>query len=118
VKTLGELERAVMNVLWDAPTPLTAAVLATRLPNTDLAATTLLTVLSRLEAKGFVRRARTGRAAEFAPTGSRAAHVAETLRAVLADATDPSAALAHFVGNASPAEADALRGALRRRKRG
>jgi predicted transcriptional regulator len=117
MKTLGELERAVMNVLWDAPGPLTVAALAGRLPNPDLAATTVLTVLSRLEAKGFVLRARVGRAAEFSPTESREAHVAQTMRAVLADAADPSAALAHFVGNASAEEADALRGALRRRKR-
>ena len=117
MKTLGDLERAVMNVLWDGAGPLTVAELATRLPNPDLAATTLLTVLSRLEGKGFVVRHKNGRAGSFAPTATREEHVAETLRAVLADAADPSAALAHFVGGASAEEADVLRGALRRRRR-
>lgn len=106
-----------MNVLWDAADPMTVAELTTRLPNPDLAVTTVLTVLSRLEGKGFVVRHKAGRAASFAPTASREDHIAETLRAVLADAADPSAALAHFVGGASAAEADVLRGALRRRRR-
>ena len=50
--SLGDLERSVMDLLWDAEQPLTAydikdAIEANR--GRGLAATTVLTVLSRLE---------------------------------------------------------------------
>ena len=52
----GELERAVVDVLWDAGEPMTARAVVEALPGRELAVTTVLTVLSRLETKGLVRR--------------------------------------------------------------
>lgn len=110
--TLGQLERSVMNALWNSPSPLSAydiqEVLAESSPK-PLAATTVLTVLSRLEKKGFVRRERTERPHRYSAAASREDHVAELMHEALGDATDRTAVLTRFVGQVSPAEAAALR---------
>ena len=59
---LGELERAIMDVLWDSVEPLTVRQVGLRLTNRELAHTTVMTVLDRLAKKGFARRQRDGRA--------------------------------------------------------
>ena len=51
-----------MAVLWAASGPLTAKAVGDRLGDRGLAVTTVLTVLSRLERKGLVRRSRDDRA--------------------------------------------------------
>ena len=48
VNRLGELERAIMDVLWDSTEPLTVRQVGLRLINRDLAHTTVMTVLDRL----------------------------------------------------------------------
>ncbi len=128
---LGDLERAVMEALWSADVPLTAKEIVAALGDRGqraesssdaaadrggdgaLAVTTVLTVLSRLERKGVVRRQRAGRAHTYRATASREDHVAELMREALGAAPDRDAALARFVSAASPDEADALRRALR-----
>lgn len=111
---LGELERAVMDVLWSASAPLTAREVAERLPERDLAPTTVLTVLSRLERKDVVRRSRDGRAHTYRAVARREDHVAELMHEVLGSAPDHDrgAVLARFVGTVSAEEAEALRRAL------
>lgn len=111
---LGELERAVMDVLWSATEPLTARDVAERLPERDLATTTVLTVLSRLERKNVVRRDRSGRAHTYLAVARREDHVAELMREVLGSAPDHdrAAVLARFVGTVTDEEAEALRRAL------
>ena len=114
--TLGELERSVMDVLWDSTDALTAADIRDELGRghaagvgKDLAVTTVLTVLSRLEAKNFITRDRDTRPHLFSATTSRAAHMAELMHEVLGAAPDREAVLARFVGQVSPSEVDALR---------
>ena len=108
----GELERAVIDVLWDSPEPLTARAVADGLDGRSLAVTTVLTVLSRLETKGVVRRVRDGRAHTYAPIASRDEHTAELMRQVLDTAGDRDDALARFVGSVSEDDIEALRRAL------
>jgi predicted transcriptional regulator len=111
--TLGDLERSIMDILWDSPEPLTASGLRERLSATstskELAVTTVLTVLSRLEKKDFVTRARETRPHVYRATTSRAAHMAELMHEVLGAAPDREAVLARFVGQVGPGEAAALR---------
>ncbi|MFI5428031.1 BlaI/MecI/CopY family transcriptional regulator [Aeromicrobium sp. UC242_57] len=110
---LGELERSVMNVLWDGDTPLTVREVLDRLDERDLAYTTIMTVLDRLGTKEMVRRERDGRAFRYAPALSRDAATSELLHAALDEAgTDRTAALVHFARTVDPAEAKALRAAL------
>jgi predicted transcriptional regulator len=107
--TLGELERSVMDVLWDTPDALSANDLRDVLAVKALAATTVLTVLSRLESKGFVTRDRGSRPHLYRPTTSRADYAAELMHEVLGAAPDREAVLARFVGQVDPGEVEALR---------
>jgi predicted transcriptional regulator len=110
---LGDLERSVMDVLWDTEGWLTAREVASRLHHDrDLAYTTVLTVLERLERKGFVRRQRAARAHRYASANSREAVVAEAMLEALGAAGDRSSALVQFVGAVTAEEAEILRRAL------
>lgn len=100
-----------MNVLWAAAEPLTAKAIGDAV-GADHAVTTVLTVLSRLERKGVVARAKDGRAHTYRAAASREDHVADLMREALGTASDTDAALARFVSHASPAETAALRRAL------
>ncbi len=108
----GELERAVVDVLWDASEPMTARAVTDALTGRELAVTTVLTVLSRLEAKGIVRRARDGRAHTYEAVAGREEHTADLMRQVLDTAGDRDDALARFVGSVSSDDIEALRRAL------
>ncbi|WP_462187041.1 MULTISPECIES: BlaI/MecI/CopY family transcriptional regulator [unclassified Frankia] len=110
---LGDLERSVMDVLWASDDWLTAREVASRLQHErDLAYTTVLTVLERLERKGFVRRQRSARAHRYAASDSREAVVAEAMMEALGTADDRGSALVRFVESVSAEEAEILRRAL------
>ena len=110
---LGELERSVMDVLWDAPEPLSVREVMTSLGERELAYTTVMTVLDRLGTKEMVRRERDGRAFRYAPALTRDAATSELLHAALDEAgTDRTAALVHFARTVDADEAQALRDAL------
>lgn len=107
-----------MDALWDTAEPLSAYDLLPGLPSTDsgrpLAATTVLTVLGRLEKKGFVTADKTARPHRYTATASRADHVAELMHEVLGASADRSAVLERFVGGVSASDADVLRKLLDR----
>ncbi|WP_417554380.1 BlaI/MecI/CopY family transcriptional regulator [Microbacterium sp.] len=109
--TLGELERAVMDALWDADGALSAYDVQHELEaeGRTLAVTTLLTVLSRLEKKGFVSSDRSVRPHHYTAISSRADHVAELMHSVLGGAGDRTAVLERFVGGVSDEDAAILR---------
>jgi predicted transcriptional regulator len=114
VANLGELERAVMDALWAADAPLSAGELRDKLASARdggkaPALTTVLTVLSRLEQKGFVARDRDARPHLYTAALSRAGHVADLMREVLESSTDRTEALAYFVGSVDESEAQMLR---------
>ncbi|WP_049807314.1 BlaI/MecI/CopY family transcriptional regulator [Pseudofrankia inefficax] len=110
---LGDLERSVMDVLWDSVGWLTAREVAARLHHErDLAYTTVLTVLERLERKGFVQRQRAARAHRYKAADAREAVVADAMLEALGTADDRGSALVRFVGAVSAEEAEILRRAL------
>jgi predicted transcriptional regulator len=110
---LGELERAVMEVLWAAPEPCTARDVQDGLAERALATTTVLTVLGRLERKGLVGRERNGRAHRYAAAGTREDHIAALMRDALDGAPDRGAVLARFLGGMPPDDQAAVRDLLR-----
>jgi predicted transcriptional regulator len=114
VPSLGELERAVMERLWAADGTLTAREVQEGLTARDLATTTVLTVLGRLERKGLVSRERNGRAHRYRAVASREDHVAELMTHALDAAADRGAALARFLGSIAPDERARLRDLLGR----
>ena len=121
--TLGELERAVMDLLWQADSEdpaeiaFTANTLRDRLARKtdsspdgkELAVTTVLTVLSRLEKKGLVQRERDIRPHRYRAVTSREEHTVELMNEVLGSAPDREAVLAKFIGSVSEQEAETLR---------
>ncbi len=107
-----------MQALWDAGEPRSAYDLLPGLSSDSgepLAATTVLTVLTRLEKKGFVSADRTARPHRYTAIASREDHVAELMHEVLGDAADRQAVLERFVGGVTAADAALLRSILDRR---
>jgi len=98
-----------MEILWASDETLSAYDLQERLAGRELAATTILTVLSRLEKKGFVARSRDARPHRYSAAASREEHMADLMHEVLGAASNRTAVLERFVGQVSPEEAETLR---------
>lgn len=111
---LGELERAVMDVLWQQGPELTVRQVLDGLTRRDLAYTTVMTVLDRLAKKDLVTRVRDGRAWRYAAAASREQLTAASMRTGMEslDTDDRRATMLHFLGDASPDELADLRDAL------
>ena len=108
MNTLGDLERAVLEHLWAVGGPVPATQLRDALADRGLALTTVHTVLTRLEQKGFVVHDE-DRPRRFTARASREEHAAELMHEVLGQAGDRQAALARFVGSVSADEVGMLR---------
>ncbi|AWZ22988.1 MULTISPECIES: BlaI/MecI/CopY family transcriptional regulator [Rhodococcus] len=107
---LGGLEAEVMNELWSTDEPQSVHDLVDRLrERRELAYTTILTVVTHLYEKGWVRREKRSRAYFYSPSRSREEATSEALRALLDGCTDPSAVLLRFAKTVSDREYDALR---------
>lgn len=107
----GELEAQVLSVLRRSSGPATAAWVQERLDG-DLAYTTVMTILSRLLAKGAVTRERLGRAFVWQAASDEAGLAALRMRRVLDAEADREAVLASFVTALSPDDERLLRGLL------
>ena len=112
VNRLGDLERAIMEVLWQSDAPLTVREVSARLTERDLAHTTVMTVLDRLAKKGFAKRQRDGRAWRYCPAATRETYVTELMLTALDQTGDRTAALTRFAQSVSGVEAEVLRDAL------
>ncbi|MFI8566004.1 BlaI/MecI/CopY family transcriptional regulator [Rhodococcus sp. NPDC078407] len=113
---LGELERAVMDHLWESSDPQTVRQVHEALAtHRELAYTTVMTVLQRLAKKKLVVQQRDDRAHRYAPLHGRDELVASLMVDALSQAPASggrAAALVHFVGQVGADEAAALREAL------
>ena len=116
VNRLGDLERAVMDHLWDTGGPQTVRQVHDALSaRRELAYTTVMTVLQRLARKNLVVQLRRDRAHRYAAINGRDELVAGLMVDALsqaADSGDRQSALVHFVERVGDEEADALRRAL------
>lgn len=111
----GALEREVLVYLWAAGRPLTAVEVQEGL-GANLAYTTVMTILCRLENKGVARRIpSTGRPHRYEPTVTEKELVARRMMELLGTSEDREAVLAQFLGSLREDDRDALRKALRRR---
>lgn len=107
----GSLQDAVMAVLWRSGRQLTAGDVRCALPGgTELAYTTVVTILSRLYAKGMLARERgAGRAYAYRPVADPAGLTARRMHEVLTGGDDRGAVLARFVLDLSPDDERILR---------
>jgi predicted transcriptional regulator len=107
-RAAGELENAVLGLLQAAGVPLSPGAVRERL-GADLAYTTVVTILSRLHAKGVLNRARAGRAYLYSPVADEPGLAARRMATVLAAEPDREAVLARFVSGLSPTDEQLLR---------
>jgi predicted transcriptional regulator len=108
---LGELERKVMDVLWESMgQPLSGRQVADHLP--DRAYTTILTILERLRRKKLVERSSAGRTHVFGAHASRESYMADLMVEALGKSQDRDAVLVRFAEVMTPREARILRDAL------
>lgn len=104
----GALEAEALAVLQTAGRPLTPGEVTERLGG-GLAYTTVVTVLSRLYAKGTLQRTRRSRAYAYAPVADAAGMAAQRMHRVLEGEPDRDAVLTRFVDQLSAQEEAMLR---------
>ncbi|MFF1548698.1 BlaI/MecI/CopY family transcriptional regulator [Streptomyces sp. NPDC058291] len=107
----GELEASVLSALREADGPATAGWVRERLDG-GLAYTTVITILTRLLAKGAVTRERSGRSFVWLPASDEAGLAAHRMRRVLDAEHDREAVLASFVSGLGPDDERLLRDLL------
>ncbi|MBC7291988.1 MAG: BlaI/MecI/CopY family transcriptional regulator [Actinotalea sp.] len=112
VPVLGTLEQRVMDVLWDCPDQLCARRVLDRLVTTELAYTTVATVLTNLTRKGLAERVAGARRWNYRPALSREEYAAACAEQALDRAGDRVVALGLLAGRLSAADRAALRAAL------
>jgi predicted transcriptional regulator len=98
-QVLGELQTAVMEILWNE-SPLSVTEVEQKLQKSrEIAHTTVLTILDRLHGKGFLLREKHGKAFVYSPHYSKAEFeqgvAQEVLSGLLTQFTEP--ALSAFV---------------------
>jgi predicted transcriptional regulator len=115
----GDLEAAIMDVMWAAGGPRPVREVAREL-NRDrpLAFNTVQTVMENLFRKGWLGRDMNGRAYWYVTVRSREDYVAGLLGEALAAARDPAATLVRLLEDMDPAEGAHLRAALNAAARG
>jgi predicted transcriptional regulator len=110
----GTLEAEVLAVLRAAGTPLTAGQVRQRLTpgqRAELSYSTVVTICSRLHAKGLLARERAGRGFAYAPL-DEAGVAAGRMRQVLDGGADRDAVLSRFASGLSGRDARLLRALL------
>ena len=99
--TLGELQHAIMQVLWERDEATVAEVHEALHPDRGLAPTTIATMLRKMEDKGVVGHRVEGRHFVYRPTVSeemvRSSMLGELLARLFAG--DPAALVAHLVAD-------------------
>lgn len=115
---MGELEAAVMDILWDSGGWLTPGEVHERLSAArSLTYTTAMTILVRLWRKGRLERHRDGRAYAYRPVQTREEHAAARMSEWLNAVTDRPRTLAHFLTRLDSDERTQLRRILQGRDR-
>ena len=109
----GDLEAAIMDVVWAAGAPVRVREVSDQL-NRDrpLAFNTVQTVMEILYRKGWLARDKDGRAYRYRPTASREDYTAGLMGEVFDTSTDRLATLRLFMERIDPAEAGELRAML------
>ena len=116
-RAAGELESAVLGVLWNAREALSPGEVRELLARTDetgvaLSYSTIVTILTRLHEKGSLSRQRDGRAYRYAPVSDEAGLEARRLSQLLDRSADREAVLSRFVADLSERDEELLRSLL------
>ncbi|MBI4900836.1 MAG: BlaI/MecI/CopY family transcriptional regulator [Actinobacteria bacterium] len=110
---LGALETKVMDALWTACCPVSVRDVHEALGSSDLAYTTILTVLDRLAKKLVVLRERDGKAWLYRPAGTREELLAQDIvEALRQEGVDVELLAEALAAHLTPAEKGLLRSRL------
>ena len=107
-RAAGSLESEILAVLWAADEPLRAEEVRRRL-GSDLAHTTVNTILGRLHEKGAVERHTGGRSYRYRPVLDQAGLTARRMQALLDGGPDRTGVLSRFVDGLDRRTLQALR---------
>ncbi len=107
-RAAGQLEAAVLDVLQHAGAALAPSEVRERIGG-ELAYTTVVTILSRLHAKGLLSRYKEGRVHRYAPVADQPGLAARRMTRVLDEEADREAVLARFVSSLSDRDEELLR---------
>lgn len=109
----GDLEAAIMEVVWSADKAITVREIRDRLAREpEPAYNTVLTVTEILYRKSWLAREKHGKAFRYWPAASRDDYTARLMDEALDAAADRTAALVHFVESMTPQEMTEVRRAL------
>jgi predicted transcriptional regulator len=115
VRGFGDLETVIMHLVWDHEDPVTVRDVLDKLrQEREIAYTTVMSTMDNLYRKGWLERAKFGKAYRYVATASREEYSARLMAQALADGGDTEAVLSHFVASIDGQESDALRTVMRR----
>ncbi len=113
MREFGELESAIMDVVWAGDRAYLVREVRERLSyNRPVAYTTVMTVMNILYGKGVLCREKHGRAWRYWPVESREEHDARLMSEVLRSGGDERITMLRFVERVNEEERDSLRSAM------
>ncbi len=113
MREFGELESAIMDVVWAGDRAYLVREVRERLSyNRALAYTTVMTVMNILYGKGVLCREKHGRAWRYWPSESREEHDARLMAEVLRSGGNEHITMMRFVERVSDEERETLRNAV------
>jgi predicted transcriptional regulator len=115
VRGFGELESVLMQMVWDHGAPVTVRELFDELSqDRAIAYTTVMSTMDNLHRKGWLERAKEGKAYRYTATASREEYSARLMQEALAGGGDAEAVLTYFVAQIGGTESEVLRNVVRR----
>jgi predicted transcriptional regulator len=113
VREFGELEMAIMDVMWSTDRPCVVREVRERLRyRRPVAYTTVMTVMSILYRKGVLTRVKQGRAWRYWPVERREEHDARLMAEVLRSGGNEELTMRRFIERVSDDERRRLRTAV------
>jgi predicted transcriptional regulator len=113
VREFGELESAIMDVMWGGDQPYVVREVRERMCyGRPVAYTTVMTVMNILHRKGVLCREKHGRAWRYWPTETREEHDARLMAEVLRSGGDEGVTMRRFLERVSDEEMESLLNAV------
>jgi len=113
VREFGQLESAIMEVIWSQDRPYLVREVRERLNyGRPVAYTTVMTVMTILHGKGVLRREKHGRAWRYWPAERREEHDARLMAEILRSGSDCRATMRRFLDRITDEEIDLIRNAV------
>jgi predicted transcriptional regulator len=115
VRGFGDLETVIMHLVWDHGRPVTVRELFDELrQERAIAYTTVMSTMDNLHRKGWLARAKEGKAYRYTATATREEYSARLMREALTGGGDTEVVLSHFVAQMGGEESEMLRAVVRR----